>query len=549
MTALQEKVPTTGHVTSETGAVTLRLTEFDHRHYLNLIRTRGETIRRVVTELGQRLLLESAVDAGCGVGFFSQILRECGLNVRGFDGREANVAEARRRFPAIAFQQNDIESADILKLGAFDLTLCFGLLYHLENPMLAIRHLRALTKKGLLLESMCIPGDSAGMVLRAEPAAADQSLTDIALYPSEPCLVKMLYHAGFAKVYRVVELPEHDDFRETADHARRRTVLLASIEPIRLPGFVEMAEPHDGSDPWSQLIPSVSGTSLADRLWRFARSSRRAKYLAVMHRVRKAFPGIPIPLRLTSGEWWLAEESALDQELMRGSFEDAEKRFVRKFLRPGMTVIDVGAHHGLYTLLAAKSVGRRGRVIAFEPSRRERRRLLRHVRVNGCWNVRVERCALGEQAGEAELFTVQGTQDWCNSLRPPAMNARVETTGVAVERLDDALWRLRVDAVDFVKLDAEGAELSVLRGAGDLLRGASRPAVLAEVQDIRTEAWGYRARQIVEFLIDREYCWFAVRSDGSLRVADVDLEWYDANLVALPAERAEEIRKRVEGRA
>jgi hypothetical protein len=127
------------------------------------------------------------------------------------------------------------------------------------------------------------------------------------------------------------------------------------------------------------------------------------------------------------------------------------------------------------------------------------------------------------------------------------MNERVETTGVAVERLDDALWRLRVDAVDFVKLDAEGAELSVLQGAGELLRGASRPAVLAEVQDIRTKAWSYRARQIVDFLTARGYCWFAVRGDGSLRVADVDLDWYDANLVALPAERAEEIRKRVEG--
>lgn len=549
MTVLKEKLATTEQATSDAGGVTLRLTEFDQRHYLSLIRARGETIRRVVTELGHSLLLESAVDAGCGVGFFSQILHECGVDVCGFDGREANVAEARRRFTAIAFEQGDIESAEILKLGAFDLTLCFGLLYHLENPMLAIRHLRALTKKVLLLESMCIPGGSAAMVLREEPAAADQSLTDIALYPSEPCLVKMLYRAGFAAVYRVAELPEHDDFRETAEHARRRTVLFASIEPVRLPGFVEMTEPHDASDPWSQLMPSVSGTSLADRLWRFAKASRKTKYLKVMHRVRRALPRMPIPLRLSSGQWWLAEESALDQELMRGSFEDAEKRFVRKFLRPGMTVIDVGAHHGLYTLLAAKCVGRRGRVIAFEPSCRERRRLLRNVRVNGCWNVRVERCALGDQAGKAELFMVQGAQDWCNSLRPPATNGRVEPTGVAVERLDDALWRLRVDAVDFVKLDAEGAELSVLRGAGELLRGASRPAVLVEVQDIRTKAWGYRARQIVEFLTDRGYCWFAVRSDGSLRVADVDLEWYDANLVALPAERAEEIRRRVEGGA
>jgi 2-polyprenyl-3-methyl-5-hydroxy-6-metoxy-1,4-benzoquinol methylase len=80
----------------------------------------------VVTELGHSLLLESAVDAGCGAGFFSQILHECGVNVCGFDGREENVAEARRRFPAIAFEQGDIESAEVLKLGAFDPTLCFG---------------------------------------------------------------------------------------------------------------------------------------------------------------------------------------------------------------------------------------------------------------------------------------------------------------------------------------------------------------------------------------------------------------------------------------
>jgi FkbM family methyltransferase len=289
--------------------------------------------------------------------------------------------------------------------------------------------------------------------------------------------------------------------------------------------------------------------TLAHRLWRFARAPQKAQYLALMYRARRVFPQIPIPLRLPSGGWWLAQESALDHDLMHGSFEEAEKRFVRKFLLPGMTVVDVGAHHGLYTLLAAKCVGRRGKVIAFEPSRRERRRLLRHVRVNTCWNVIVEAFALGDQAGDANLFLVEGAQDWCNSLRPPAVNGQTETSRVSVERLDDALWRLRVDAVDFVKLDAEGAELSVLQGAGEFLRRASRPVILAEVQDIRAKAWGYRARQIVEFLADERYCWFAVREDGNLRVAETDLDSYDANLVALPSERADEIRKRVEGRA
>src|SRR5882672_8888662 len=522
---------------------TVNLTEFDQRHYVKLIRARGETIRRVVTELRQELGLASAVDAGCGVGFFSQILQECGLSVRGFDGRTANVAEARERFVAIPFEQGDIESQEILKLGTFDLTLCFGLLYHLENPMLAIRHLRALTGKGLLLESMCIPGSGVGMALREEPSAADQSLTDIALYPTESCLVKMLYRAGFAAVYRIAELPDHDDFRETAEHERRRTVLFASVTPVQVAGFALIEEPRDGLDPWSKFAPATATSTLGERLRRFARQPRKAKYFALAARTRRIFPNMPIVLRLPFGAWWLAQKSALDHELMHGKFEDAEKRFVQKLLRPGMTVLDVGAHHGLYALLAAKRVGWRGKVIAFEPSPRERGRLLRHLRVNACWNAGVEACALGAEPGEQNLFVVEGRQDWCNSLRPPALKEPTQTVRVDVERLDDVLWRLKVDVVDFIKLDVEGAELSVLEGAGRLLQGPSRPVILTEVQDIRTRAWGYRAREIVDLLLGKNYCWYSLKADGSLQPAATDLDSYDANLVALPTERAESIRK------
>src|ERR1700680_1159676 len=230
----------------------ITLTEFDQRRYLRLINARGKTIRTVIAELNAVLRLATALDAGCGVGFFAQILQECGLRVGAFDGRLENVLEARKRFPDISFEKGDIESSDILAFGKFDLTLCFGLLYHLENPMLAIRHLRALTGKGLLRESMCIPGSIPGMIWREEPAAADQSLTDIALYPSEACLVKMLYRAGFAAVYRVAELPDHDDFRETPLHARRRTVLFAAVEPMAVGGFEKIAEPCDAADPWSK---------------------------------------------------------------------------------------------------------------------------------------------------------------------------------------------------------------------------------------------------------------------------------------------------------
>lgn len=527
--------------------ISLNLTAFDTRHYLDLIRARGATIRRVVRTLKPTLGLRNAVDAGCGVGFFAQTLSEMGLETRGFDGRFENVVEARKRFPKVAFECGDIESAEIAALGTFDLVLCFGLLYHLESPMRAIRHLRALTGKGLLIESMCVPGDDARMMFREEPSQHDQSLTDMAFYPSESCLVKMLYRAGFADVYRVARLPEHDDFRETQDRARRRTVLFAA-QPFadgdwaaKVGCFERIAEPREGRDPWTKRSAKPDG--VAARVRRFVEKPRRMRYVALANRVRRIVPSMPVPLRLPFGAWWLAERSALDRELIYHGFETAEAAFVARFLRPGMTVLDVGAHHGLYTLLASRRVGRRGRVIAFEPSPRERQRLRRHLRVNRCGNVDVRGFALGERAVETDLFLVEGEHDWCNSLRTPNIEERTSTIRVEVRRLDDVLEALGVERVDFIKLDVEGGELSCLRGARRLLGGAMRPAILAEVQDIRTTPWGYAAREIVKFLADMGYGWFALADDGSLESVSSELANYDGNFVALPHERFDEFSR------
>src|SRR5260370_22798323 len=253
--------------------ITLHLTPLDQNEYRQVIEARGETIQRVVTRLKPALGLSNAVDAGCGVGFFSRTLLECGLNVCGFDVREESVTEARRRFPQVPFERGDIEERGILQLGRFDFVLCFGLLYHLENPLLAIRNLRGLTEKCLLLESMCLPGEKPSMLLRAEPRQEDQSLTEVACYPSEVSLVKMLYRSGFSMVYRVIPLPDHEDFRETTEHARRRTVLLASTTPIDVAGFRLIPEPQEAEDPWAKRPAGAS--TLPHRVVRFLASPAR----------------------------------------------------------------------------------------------------------------------------------------------------------------------------------------------------------------------------------------------------------------------------------
>jgi FkbM family methyltransferase len=519
---------------------TLKLTPFDQRNYRRLIAARAEMIRRVAGKLKPAMGLATALDAGCGVGFFSQTLAECGLSVHGFDGREENVAEARKRFPSLAFETADIEERGILGLGRFDFVLCCGLMYHLENPLLAMRNLRALTEKCLLLESMCIPDEKASMLLREEPRTDDQSLTDVACYPSEGTLVKMLYRVGFAVVYRVTPLPEHDDFRDTAEHSRKRTVLLASCAAVDIAGFRLCPEPREAADPWSKVAEERPG--LARRIGRFLASPARKKYITMALRARRVFPEMAIPLRLPFGAWWLAEKGALDHELMYNGFEEAEVRFVQRLLQPGMTALDIGAHHGLYTLLTAKRVGKRGRVIAFEPSPRECRRLVKHLRVNRCKNVQVEACAVGDTSGEAELFMVDGSRDWGNSLRPPAVPEPTRRVRVPIRKLDDVLAERGIEHVDLIKLDAEGGELAVLEGARRLLQTAPRPAILAEVEDSRTRPWGYPARRIMQLLASWNYRWFALSEMGTLYPVSPDGESYDSNYVALPDERTEEFQ-------
>ena len=95
---------------------------------------------------------------------------------------------------------------------------------------------------------------------------------------------------------------------------------------------------------------------------------------------------IPVPVKLPFGSWWLARNGDhVGKPVREGTFETAELAFVERFIQPGMTVLDLGAHHGLYTLLASKRVGAAGKVYAFEPSPRANAKTLRqHLILNLC---------------------------------------------------------------------------------------------------------------------------------------------------------------------
>ena len=155
---------------------------------------------------------------------------------------------------------------------------------------------------------------------------------------------------------------------------------------------------------------------------------------------------------------------------------EPELTFLRRHLRPGMVVADVGACYGIYTLVAARLVEPGGQVLAFEPAATSFGRLAANVKRNGLANVRLFRMAAWDECGSAPLFHA------CDPSRNSLDRARCEASGweiVRLGRLDDVLEACDPGRLDLLKVDVEGAEAEALRGAVRSLR-TWRPVVIFE---------------------------------------------------------------------
>jgi len=231
-------------------------------------------LRRVIPAWQSALGLRTALDLGCGVGYFSAMLRDLGFQVVGADARQENIDEARSRHAGIDFRVADAEDPSLPALGVFDLVVCLGLLYHLENPLRAFRNLRALTGKLLLVESMAVPEEQPYLIIIDEPSGDDQSMGAVSCYPSEGAIIKMAYRVGFPSVYRFRELPDHENYRSGLGRLQARTMIAAS-EGGDLPILEKAEESRPSTDLWTTDPTGI--TKALRKLGRNLRYARKQK--------------------------------------------------------------------------------------------------------------------------------------------------------------------------------------------------------------------------------------------------------------------------------
>ncbi len=185
---------------------------------------------------------------------------------------------------------------------------------------------------------------------------------------------------------------------------------------------------------------------------------------------------------------------------VRGGYERDLQALMHRLVRPGDTVVDVGANVGMHTCSLARRVGPTGTVVAIEPLTELADRLEANVALNGVGNVKVMRVAASTAKGTAEIFPPgagSANQGQATLHARPGLDAAPRT--ILTDTVDNIAAELGLTQVRLIKIDVEGHEFSALRGAETTLR-AQRPRIVFEYDATTYGAAGVEWREVAAFL-------------------------------------------------
>jgi FkbM family methyltransferase len=216
--------------------------------------------------------------------------------------------------------------------------------------------------------------------------------------------------------------------------------------------------------------------------------------------------------------------------------ERQEVSFILSVLKPGMTFFDVGANAGLFAVSAATNIGG-DRVYAFEPCSSTCEILKQNLRLNRVASVHVAQIALGDSIGEGILQVNERGKDGLNTLGQASHpdSHVIGQESIQINTLDTFMREQGISQVDVMKVDIEGAELMLFRGAKELLQRADAPVILYEGFGNLTRGFGYHPVEILWLLESCGYALFTLDSDtGEIFELKPDYQYNSMVIAAKP---------------
>lgn len=182
--------------------------------------------------------------------------------------------------------------------------------------------------------------------------------------------------------------------------------------------------------------------------------------------------------------------------LFFGIYEEFETELFKQVVKPGMTVLDIGANIGYYTVQAARAVGEQGHVYAFEPDPNNHEILRRNLEINGYRNVTAEQKAVSNKTDEVRLYIAKENKGDHRVYDSGDQRLSIPIDAV---RLDDYL-EASGHVVDVVKMDIQGAEFKALQSMHNILQKNDRLVLFTEYSPAQIRIIGDDPINMLEIL-------------------------------------------------
>lgn len=428
--------------TPESAALSGDLSVFDTPEAQSINEARLQNLDR----LGLPLEGKTVLDVGCGPGHLSVFFAERGCRVVCVDARPENIERLRSLYPDREAVVANVQIDPLVKLGIFDVVFCYGLLYHVEDPIAVLRNISACCSELLLLETVISDHDKPIVQLVDEPVdVANQAAGGLGCRPSPSFVTMALRRMGFPFIYTPVETAPFRDFqfecRHDAEWCRDghllRQVFVASRHSLNNPRLTPLLETHAPQT----VVASVHQAH-----------ARPVQVLAAA---------------------------------------------------PDQIWIDVGSHLGEKTFAAAEQFAGI-RVFAFEPNLRVASKLMGRLA-----NYIVLPVAIAEHDGSAAFYL--NTFDAASSLLPFVPEGLEQWIGgdvlnvdaavqVPTMRLDTFINQAAIGRVAYLKVDAQGTDLAVVRSAGERLRDIERISLEVQTTTVPLYRNASSREEILQFL-------------------------------------------------
>ncbi len=173
--------------------------------------------------------------------------------------------------------------------------------------------------------------------------------------------------------------------------------------------------------------------------------------------------------------------------------------------KPGAVIIDIGAHIGLFSVIAAQVAGEKGKVYAFEPAPSTYALLQKTVSINhAAQSIETFQKAVGKESGKITFFISDDQADNSNSLVQYKEDRSLHGIDVAVTSIDNFVQEKNISKLDFIKIDVEGAEYDTLQGAVHTLKNL-KPVCIVAIHPEPIAAKGDRLEDIYDLISNCNY--------------------------------------------